>query len=98
MDNKDLQSRRDFFKKSLCTVLPIIGSIILGNPLLSSCSKDDEEDEMNGGSSGGGSSSCKGSCTANCRNIIVKATPIGHQHHAMALVKMRASQGAKHHV
>lgn len=30
--------------------------------------------------------------------IVVKATPIGHQHHAMALVKMRASQGAKHHV
>ena len=45
MDNKELQSRRDFFKKSLHTVLPIIGTIVLGPSLLTSCSKEDEEDD-----------------------------------------------------
>ena len=45
MDNKELQSRRDFFKKSLHTVLPIIGTIVLGPSLLTSCSKEDEEVE-----------------------------------------------------
>lgn len=65
MNKDDLHSRRDFFKKSLYTVLPIIGSVVLANPLLSSCSKDDDEDDDGGGSSSGGGS-CNGTCTANC--------------------------------
>ena len=68
MDNKELQSRRDFFKKSLHTVLPIIGTIVLGPSLLTSCSKEDEEDnDYSGGSSGsgGGCSTCSGGCGAS---------------------------------
>lgn len=90
MDNKELQSRREFFKKSLCTVLPIIGSVVLANPLLSSCSKDDDEDDSGGGSSSGGGR-CNGACTA-------RAMLIGHQHHVTAVVKVLAFLAARHHV
>ena len=83
MNKDDLHSRRDFFKKSLCTVLPIIGSVVLANPLLSSCIKDDDEAMVP---------------VLQIVETVVKAMLIGHQHHVMAVVKVLAFQAVRHHV
>lgn len=63
MDKKlELQSRREFFKKSAKQVLPILGLSVFGPSILTSCSKDDEYGE------GGGCSHCRGNCSVNCGN------------------------------
>lgn len=96
MNKDDLHSRRDFFKKSLYTVLPIIGSVVLANPLLSSCSKDDDEDD-----DGGGSQAEVAVAMVPVLQIvetIVRAMLHGVQHHVMAVVKVLAFLAARHHV
>lgn len=80
MDYKELQSRRDFFKKSLHTVLPIIGTIVLGPSLLTSCSKEDDDYSGGNGGSSGGCSTCSGGCGASCASkcrAAAKYTPAG---------------------
>lgn len=60
--NKDeeLQSRREFFKKTAKKALPILGIALFGPSLLTSCDKD----EPDGG--GGGSDGCRNSCSGSC--------------------------------
>lgn len=74
MDNKKknekLQSRRDFFKKTAKSVLPILGVLAIGSTLLS-CTRDDDDDKPSqptgcNGCSGSCSSSCSGSCEESC--------------------------------
>lgn len=69
--NEELQSRREFFKKAAKGALPILGAIVLGPSLLSSCDKDDDDDNVQkpsgcNGCSGSCSSSCSGSCDESC--------------------------------
>ena len=71
MDNKkkneELQSRRDFFKKTAKSVLPILGAVVLaGVPNLVKA----EEDPMGCqyGCSGGCSGGCHYSCSGTCKN------------------------------
>lgn len=75
MKKQELQSRRDFFKKAAKGVLPILGVIVLGPTILSSCDKDDDVPESNNNNqnngcgnscSGGCSDSCVSSCEVNC--------------------------------
>ena len=58
----DLQSRRDFFKKTVSKVLPILGAVVLGQTIMTSC------DPIGGGSTSDSctGSSCKGSCDGSC--------------------------------
>lgn len=67
-ENKDeeLQSRREFFKKTAQKALPIIAISVFGSALLSSCDKDDEPDGGCKGCSGGCEASCSGSCDDDC--------------------------------
>ena len=65
---EELQSRRDFFKKTVKGVLPIIGAIVLANsPLLA------KADKIEMGCTGTCYGTCKGSCegctcTGDCKN------------------------------
>lgn len=70
-ENKDeeLQSRREFFKKTAQKALPILGIALFGTSILTSCEKDEPDD--GGGSSGCGNScsgSCDDSCSGNCES------------------------------
>ena len=69
--NEELQSRREFFKKTAQNVLPFLGVVAL-SPLLTSCDPDDDE-EMDKlgckGCSGYCDSSCSGSCDEDCTDI-----------------------------
>ena len=60
--NEELQSRREFFKKTAQNVLPFLGVVAL-SPLLTSCDPDDDDD-----SSSGCGNSCSGSCDSGCTN------------------------------
>ncbi|MFA4046861.1 Cys-Xaa-Xaa-Xaa repeat radical SAM target protein [Prevotella sp. PCHR] len=61
-DNKELQSRREFFKNAAKGILPIIGSVILGSaPLIVKAS----ETQM--GCGGLCQSTCTLTCASNCR-------------------------------
>lgn len=62
MDNEELQSRREFFKKATKNVLPFIGAITLGPSVmasLTSCGGDDDGCD-------GCELSCSGYCTETC--------------------------------
>lgn len=68
---EELQSRRQFFKRAAKGTLPILGVMVFGNVLLSSCGDDkDEDDEPKpsgcNGCSGSCSNSCSGSCEESC--------------------------------
>lgn len=68
-ENEELQSRREFFKKTAKGALPILGISLFGTSLLTSCDKDDEP--SNGGNNGGNgncscSNTCSGSCSGDC--------------------------------
>ena len=54
---EELQSRREFFKKTAKGVLPILALTMLGSTVLSSCGDDDNEP-----------SGCKSNCTGNCKD------------------------------
>jgi len=73
MKNKDLQTRREFFKAAAKGVLPILGLTLLGPSILSSCDKLDDLTGCSDCSNGcedscadGCKSGCKGSCSAGC--------------------------------
>lgn len=64
---EELQSRRDFFKKTVKGALPILGVLTLGPTFLTSCDPDDEGSTGCGSScSGGCGDSCVSSCEVNC--------------------------------
>ncbi len=69
MENKkkqrDIISRRQFFKKAAGYALPIL-AMGLAPSLLSSCEIDEEMPDLDG--IGGGCSHCGGKCTASCAN------------------------------
>lgn len=62
-ENEELQSRREFFKKTAKSVLPFLGIMVLGPTLLTSCEKDDDLESGCGKSCSG---SCDGDCAATC--------------------------------
>ena len=70
--DEELQSRRDFFRKTAKKALPILGVALFGTTLLTSCGGDDDEpDEPSkpqgcNGCSGSCSNSCSGSCDESC--------------------------------
>lgn len=79
IQNEELQSRREFFKKAGKGLLPVLGAIALMNmPLLSQAMEKGETriscdncsyacgGSCASGCSGGCSSSCKTSCAINC--------------------------------
>lgn len=82
MENKDLKTRRDFFKQASKTVIPIMGFAVLGSnlSLFTSCSKDTScsdcsaecasscWDSCIGSSETTSCSECSTSCTNTCNN------------------------------
>lgn len=64
---EELQSRREFIKKTAKGALPILGISLFGTSILTSCDKDDPELEVSGcGKSCSGS--CDGSCSGSCES------------------------------
>ena len=61
--NEELQSRREFLKKTGKGALPILGISLFGPAILSSCGDDDKKSS---GSSSGCGTSCSGSCQSGC--------------------------------
>ncbi len=81
LNNEELQSRREFFKKAAKAALPVVGAVVLANlPItkseaatgcyLAGCQFDCEGSCSNGcqGCSDSCYGSCKGSCNANAWN------------------------------
>lgn len=69
--NEELQSRRDFFKKTAQRALPFLGVMAFGS-LLTSCELwEDDNNSSSGckGCSGSCDSSCSGSCDEDCTDI-----------------------------
>ncbi len=68
MNKGKLESRRDFFKKAAKSALPILGSIVLANPLIANAAKTAMG--CNGscytGCDGGCRKTCSGSCRYHC--------------------------------
>lgn len=59
MNNKGLQSRREFFKQTTKKTLPILGfAFLFTTPFLNSCSKDSSCSNCN--------STCVSGCTDEC--------------------------------
>ncbi len=67
---EELQSRRDFFKKTVKGVLPIIGAIVLANsPLLAKADKIEMGcTGCTGGCKGSCGGGCKYTCSGGCKN------------------------------
>lgn len=66
--NKELQSRRDFFKKAAKSALPIIGAIVLaGAPGIVKAASE-EATSCQFGCSYSCSGSCGGACSYSCQN------------------------------
>lgn len=75
-EDKELQSRRDFFKKTAKRVLPLLGVLTFGPSILSSCSKEDDEYDISGdGSSSGGCSGCDSHCMNECKGTASYTSP-----------------------
>lgn len=55
--NEELQSRREFLKKTAKGALPILGISLFGPSILTSCEKDDKKD---------GKCSCSNTCSGSC--------------------------------
>lgn len=69
MNQEELQSRRDFFKKAAKAVLPIMGVIVLSQvPMLSRAKESEEEMGCDWGCSGGCKGSCGRVCSYGCTN------------------------------
>lgn len=66
MNNEELQSRREFMKKTVKGALPILGISLFGPAILSSCEKEDEKSNGNCSCSNTCSGSCDGDCSGNC--------------------------------
>ncbi len=66
MDKKDLQSRRDFFKRAGQAVLPVVGVIAMSQiPMVSRAHEANAEMGCSG-CSGSCTGDCRGSCSTNC--------------------------------
>lgn len=63
--HEELQNRRDFFKKAAKRALPILGLVVLGPTVLSSCDKD-ETITVCDGCGGDCTNACKGTCKTGC--------------------------------
>ena len=69
MENKEmeeLQSRREFFKEAAKAALPVLGVVVFGTSLLTSCSERNTPFGCGKSCSGSCSSSCSGSCENGC--------------------------------
>lgn len=64
MNNEELQSRREFFKRAAKGALPVIAVSLVGPSILTSCGNPNEPV----GDCKGCSGKCKGECTGNCDN------------------------------
>jgi len=64
--DEELQSRRDFLKKTAKGALPILGISLFGPSILTSCQKDEEKRSSSSSSSNGCGNSCSGSCQSGC--------------------------------
>ncbi len=71
--NEELKSRRDFFKKAAKSTLPILGTVVFSQILLTSCDwpwVDDPDGPVGcSGCSGSCDSSCSGSCDEDCTDV-----------------------------
>ena len=67
---EELQSRREFIKKTAKGALPILGISLFGPSILTSCDKDEPESGNNEFSGCGKScsGSCDGSCSGSCES------------------------------
>lgn len=65
MNNEELQTRRQFFKKSARSILPIIGFMAFGPISLSSCGGGDDIIDP---SCSGCTNTCSSKCSSNCGN------------------------------
>lgn len=63
--NEELQSRREFFKKTAQNVLPFLGAVAL-SPLLNSCDLLTNYDPDDNDKPSGCGKSCSGSCEGDC--------------------------------
>lgn len=64
MNNEELQSRREFLKKTAKGALPILGISLFGPTILTSCEK--EKDEVSHGCKNYCTGSCDSSCAGSC--------------------------------
>ena len=65
--NEELQSRREFFKKTAKGVLPILGAIALANVPYVMGAKENPSMDCRGGCYYTCSGSCSGGCDGGCR-------------------------------
>ena len=90
MNNEELQSRREFFKKAAKGTLPILGAMVLSHlPFNANAHESIEEMGCNFGCSGGCSggcgracsygctSSCSGSCLGSCKGGCGRSCSLG---------------------
>lgn len=62
IQNEELQSRREFFKKAAKATLPVVAAIALvGSPIIANA------DEVKTGCDNSCSTSCKGDCKGSCQ-------------------------------
>ena len=66
MNNKELQSRREFLKKTAKGALPILGISLFGPTILTSCEKD--EDDVSHGCNNYCTGSCSSTCAGSCES------------------------------
>ena len=69
VENDNLQTRRQFFKKAVHHTLPILGTLLLG-PTLFGCEKDDEDDDRDSSDNNVRSCTeynCTQQCSGTCR-------------------------------
>ncbi len=71
--NEEIQSRRDFFKKTVKSALPILGAVLLANAPTIVKAAESEIDPMGCGYTCSGScknacTSCKYDCSGSCKN------------------------------
>lgn len=68
-ENKEIQSRREFFKSATKKVLPILGAVTLPQILFSKNIKEESlETDCNWGCSSGCKGGCGRVCSYNCTN------------------------------
>ena len=69
-ENEELKSRREFFKKAAKSTLPILGTVVFSQMLLTSCDlpwvEDPDAVDCKNGCSGSCGSGCSGSCDSSC--------------------------------
>lgn len=64
--NEEIQSRREFFKKTVKGALPILGISLFGSAILTSCDPEDDGPGYGCSCSNTCSGSCDGDCSGSC--------------------------------